>query len=148
MTSNRPTEQTPLTSTLEEGRTPRSTSPTAATFSKGHLQTFQKKPSHGSSPLDPHKLGSILPPKPTGAALRAGLRPKAESDDVLAIRSKQSKNRARKNVGAFRRKRQDYATWKGRVGVHVETDEFDLKNLVNVIYQTLGTEWELGESCL
>jgi hypothetical protein len=65
---------------------------------------------------------------------------------VLAIRSKQSKNRARKNVGAFRRKRQDYATWKGRVGVHVETDEIDLKNLVNVIYKTLGTEWELGES--
>ena len=28
-------------------------------------------------------------------------------------------------------------------GVHVETDEIDLKNLVNVIYQTLGTEWEL-----
>jgi uncharacterized Rmd1/YagE family protein len=64
-----------------------------------------------------------------------------ESADVL-IRTKQSK-KGRKNVGAFRRKRQDYATWKGRVGVHVETDEIDLKKLVNVIYQSLGTEWEL-----
>jgi uncharacterized Rmd1/YagE family protein len=84
------------------------------------------------------KATAILPPynrsKSTG---------NRESDDVLAIRSKQSKNRARKNLGAFRRKRQDYATWKGRVGVHVEADEFDLKALVNVIYTTLSTDWEL-----
>ena len=62
----------------------------------------------------------------------------------MTSRTKQNKNRARKNLAAFRRKRQDYATWKGRVGVHVETDEIDLKNLINVIYSTgLGTEWEL-----
>ena len=29
------------------------------------------------------------------------------------------------------------------MGVHVETDEIDLKKLVNVIYQTLSTDWEL-----
>jgi len=66
-----------------------------------------------------------------------------ESGDVLAVTSKQSKTRQRKNVGAFRRKRQDYATWKGRVGVSVQYDEFDLKELLNVIYETLPTEWEL-----
>ncbi|KAL7484040.1 hypothetical protein ACHAW6_009685 [Cyclotella cf. meneghiniana] len=143
-----PTEQTPLTySPIEEGRQPRSSprpsSPLNpnATFSKGHLQKFSttKTSTNNPSPIDAHKLASTRPTYHAKTSLR---RPK-ESDDVLAIRSNQSKTRARKNVGAFRRKRQDYATWKGRVGVHVETDELDLKKLVNVIYQTLGTEWEL-----
>ena len=82
--------------------------------------------------------------KRTGTGIVQRQRGKSiDSEDVLTITSKQTKTRQRKNVGAFRRKRQDYATWRGRVGVHVEYDEFDLKKLMNVIYQTLSTEWEL-----
>mmetsp|Transcript_4614 Transcript_4614/g.6943 ORF Transcript_4614/g.6943 Transcript_4614/m.6943 type:complete len:408 (-) Transcript_4614:97-1320(-) len=96
-----------------------------ATFSKKHLNTFNKVHFTKSFGIGPY------------------VRPKdnRESGDVLSI--KQAKSKTRKNVGAYRRKRQDYATWKGRVGVHAEYDEFDLKKLVNVIYQTLSTDWEL-----
>ena len=59
------------------------------------------------------------------------------------ITSKQSKTRQRKNVGKYRRKHQDYATWKGRIGVHALYDEYDLKKLMSVIYQTLSTDWEV-----
>jgi uncharacterized Rmd1/YagE family protein len=76
-----------------------------------------------------------------------GLLPKrtvaVESGQLLMVTAKQTKTRRRKNVGAFRRTRQDYATWKGRIGVHVEYDEFDLKKLISCIYQTLPTNWEL-----
>lgn len=91
----------------------------ATPFTKVHLQTFSTIPTK-------HRRSKSL-----------------ESGDVLAVVSKQAKTRQRKNVGKFRRKKQDYATWKGRIGVHVEYDEFDLKQLVNVIYQTLSTDWEL-----
>ena len=66
-----------------------------------------------------------------------------ESGDVLAVTSKQSKTRQRKNVGKYRRKNQEYSTWKGRIGVHTLYDEYDLKKLMNVIYQTLSTDWEV-----
>jgi len=100
-----------------------------------------------------------------------------ESDDVLQVK----KIKQRKNVRSFRRKRQDFATWKGRsksmivifckvymllllcpplisihislslnisytideVGVHCEYDEYNLKKLMNVIYQTLTSDWEI-----
>ncbi len=63
-----------------------------------------------------------------------------DSDDILAMRSKQKR---RKNVGAFRRRRQDYASWKGRIGVHVQVDDFHLKKLTSVIFQTLSSDWEM-----
>ena len=66
--------------------------------------------------------------------------PSRDSDDILAMRSKQKR---RKNVGAFRRRRQDYASWKGRIGVHVHVDDFHLKKLTSVIFQTLSTDWEI-----
>jgi hypothetical protein len=135
----RATEQTPLKSSAEMVESGMATGRSSPTFGrKGHLQSFSNKSKSSPRGVEFGKATAILPPynrsKSTG---------NRESDDVLAIRSKQSKNRARKNLGAFRRKRQDYATWKGRVGVHVEADEFDLKALVNVIYTTLSTDWEL-----
>lgn len=87
--------------------------------------------------------------RPSPAKIRpniGGLRQRGksiDSGDVLAVVSKQTKTRQRKNVGKFRRKHQDYATWKGRIGVHVEYDEIDLKKLMNVIFQTLTGDWEL-----
>ena len=103
----------------------RATSPSsgaAAAFNKRHLQTFT------TSNKNKHRGGNAK-------------NSITESGDVLHVSSKQTNKR--KNVGAFRRKRQDYATWKGRVGVHVEYDDFDLKKLMNVIYQTLSTDWEI-----
>jgi len=94
----------------------------AAAFNKRHLQTFT------TSNKNKHRGGNAK-------------NSITESGDVLHVSSKQTNKR--KNVGAFRRKRQDYATWKGRVGVHVEYDDFDLKKLMNVIYQTLSTDWEI-----
>lgn len=69
-----------------------------------------------------------------------------ESGHELTITAKQTKTRQRKNVGAFRRAKQQssiYDTWKGRVGVHVEYEEIELKKLISVIYTSLSTEWEL-----
>lgn len=67
-----------------------------------------------------------------------------ESGHELTVTAKQTKTRQRKYVGAFRRTRQEqYAAWKGRVGVHVEYEEIDLKKLVPVIYSTLSKDWEL-----
>jgi uncharacterized Rmd1/YagE family protein len=94
--------------------TPPSLAPSPS-FTKKSLQAFQSNMTRG---------------KPT---IR-------DSENVLAMRSKQ---KGRKNVGAYRRTRQDYASWRGRVGVHVHVDDIDLKKLVNVIFQTLPTEWEL-----
>ena len=45
--------------------------------------------------------------------------------------------RARKNVGAYRRKRQDFDTWKGRVGVHVPVDQINLKALSSTVLDHL-----------
>ena len=69
-----------------------------------------------------------------------------ESGHELTITAKQTKTRQRKNVGAFRRAKQQssiYDTWKGRVGVHVEYEEIELKKLISIIYTTLSMEWEL-----
>jgi hypothetical protein len=42
----------------------------------------------------------------------------------------QKQTRTRKAIAAFRkRKDRDYAEWKGRIGVHVQVDELDLKTL-------------------
>jgi len=121
-----------------------------ATFTKEHLQNFSAAV-RNMSPRDNPIISASIPGgggrmnmnNPIGNIANMSMNNrKPESEDVMAIR-KSSKARARKNVGAFRRKRQDYATWKGRVGVHVEVDEFDLKKLVNVIFQTLSTDWEL-----
>jgi uncharacterized Rmd1/YagE family protein len=106
-----------------------------ATFQKDHLRTFSSNKLYLPTPAN------VLPTKST-----AGLRRRSksvESGQLLTVTAKQTKARQRKNVGAFRRTRQDYATWKGRIGVHVEYDEFDLKKLIIGIYQTLPANWEL-----
>ena len=166
------TERTPLIPnhptlrTAERVENKRSTSPVnaaTATFTKEHLRTFsgsvrQQTPSPYNLTNPSNNYPAFSPPTNTsfskgvaivGAAVRGGVsKPTTiagNSDGVLAIRSKQSKVRARKNVGAFRRKRQDYATWKGRIGVHVEVDEFDLKLLLSKIYLTLSRVG-IGES--
>jgi hypothetical protein len=42
----------------------------------------------------------------------------------------QKQTRTRKAIAAFRkRKDRDYAEWKGRIGIHVQVDEFDLNVL-------------------
>lgn len=108
---------------------------THATFQKDHLRTFSSNKLYLPTPTN------VLPTKPT-----VGLRRRSksvESGQLLTVTAKQTKTRQRKNVGAFRRTRQDYATWKGRIGVHVEYDEFDLKKLISGIYQTLPSNWEL-----
>lgn len=110
------TEQTPLMVTS----VPSATESPSKTFSKRNLQAFQSNP--------------------TNIIFQRQLKSTRDSDDVLAMKSKPIR---RKNVGAFRRKRQDYASWRGRIGVHVHVDDFNLKKLVNVIYQKLTTEWEL-----
>lgn len=107
---------------------------TATSFNKDHLQNVGASRSNPNK-VFPNRIGQRNRGKSIGEPIDSG--------DVLAVTSKQTKTRQRKNVGAFRRKKQDYATWKGRVGVHVEFDEFDLKKLLNVIYQTLPTDWEL-----
>ncbi|KAL7493034.1 hypothetical protein ACHAWT_002344 [Skeletonema menzelii] len=113
-------EQTPLVGGGGATVPSASTESPSKTFSKRNLQAFQ---SH-----------------PTKIFFQRHVPPINDSDGVLAMKSKPKR---RKNVGAFRRKRQDYASWRGRIGVHVHHDEFKLKQLVNVIYQTLSTEWEL-----
>ncbi|KAL7528618.1 hypothetical protein ACHAXR_002538, partial [Thalassiosira sp. AJA248-18] len=140
MPDPRSTEQTPLMPTDAErglaGIRAASPPPTSSTSNTGHLQSFGANRSKlRSSPIkELHKTG-------------VGLRQRGKSIDSGDVVSKKSKTRQRKNVGKFRRKKQDklylYATWKGRIGVHVEYDEFDLKKLVDVIYQTLPTDWEL-----
>jgi len=105
----------------------------AATFSKGHLQTFKTQQSKNSPR---HRIGVLR-------GGNGGQEKSKESGDVLAVTSKQSKTRQRKNVGKYRRKNQEYSTWKGRIGVHTLYDEYDLKKLMNVIYQTLSTDWEV-----
>ena len=129
------TEQTPLiaTSNVETAESGLASPP--VTFNKGHLQTGSNR----NTSRRPTSTNKGLP-KIGGQHRRAN---SLESGDILAVTSKQTKTRQRKNVSKFRRKRQDYATWKGRVGVHVEYDEIDLNKLINVIYQTLPTEWEL-----
>eukprot|EP00985_Skeletonema_marinoi_P005698 scaffold2476_cov99-Skeletonema_marinoi.AAC.3 len=116
------TEQTPLVDTSSGGTTApsASTESPSKTFSKRNLQAFQ---SH-----------------PTNIFFQRHVPAIQDADGVLAMKSKPKR---RKNVGAFRRKRQDYASWRGRIGVHVHVDDLNLKKLVNVIYQTLSTEWEL-----
>ena len=110
-----------------------------ATFQKDHLRTFSSNTSYLPTPSN--VPANVLPTKST-----AGLRRRSksvESGQLLTVTAKQTKTRQRKNVGAFRRTRQDYATWKGRIGVYVEYDEFDLKKLISCIYQTLPANWEL-----
>ncbi|KAL9187941.1 hypothetical protein ACHAXT_006319 [Thalassiosira profunda] len=93
------------------------------------------------TPLVSNRTANKPPSKRAGVGLHHRSRSNSikESGDVLAVTRG---THQRKNVGKFRRKRQDYATWKGRIGVHVVYDELDLKKLMNVIYQTLSTEWE------
>ena len=128
-----------LTNSIEEGNNHQDT-----TFSKVHLQTITTPNLRIRSPttffIGNQKTTSvgILPP---GTSLKK--KTNESCDDVLVTARSKPTNRARKNVGAFRRRRQDYATWKGRVGVHVETDEINLKKLVKAINQTLSTDWEL-----
>jgi uncharacterized Rmd1/YagE family protein len=67
----------------------------------------------------------------------------ASSSKSSKLPSKTGQNtRARKNVGAYRRRRQDFDTWKGRVGVHVPVDQIHLKALVSVILDHLPG-WDL-----
>ena len=116
-----------LTSSLEEGNNHRDTTLPTKNLKIRPPTLFNHKP----------VSVAILP---SGTSLK---KTAESSDDVLVTTRSKPTNRARKNVGAFRRKRQDYATWKGRVGVHVETDEIDLKKLVKTINQSLSTDWEL-----
>ena len=110
---------------------------TTETFHKGHLRSFSSNKNNNLLPIRTNALPKLTDVEPRGRSRSV------ESGHLLTVTSKQTKTRQRKNVGAFRRTRQDYATWKGRVGVHVEYDEFDLKKLLIDIYQTLPTKWEL-----
>ena len=118
---------------------PKAQATTAATFrfTKGHLQTFNSNTTQLSKNSPRHRIGVL------NRGGNGGQEKSKESGDVLAVTSKQSKTRQRKNVGKYRRKHQDYATWKGRIGVHALYDEYDLKKLMSVIYQTLSTDWEV-----
>eukprot|EP00584_Thalassiosira_punctigera_P025739 CAMPEP_0172557830 /NCGR_PEP_ID=MMETSP1067-20121228/75579_1 /TAXON_ID=265564 ORGANISM="Thalassiosira punctigera, Strain Tpunct2005C2" /NCGR_SAMPLE_ID=MMETSP1067 /ASSEMBLY_ACC=CAM_ASM_000444 /LENGTH=402 /DNA_ID=CAMNT_0013347023 /DNA_START=80 /DNA_END=1288 /DNA_ORIENTATION=+ len=130
MAGPRSTEQTPLMSDRAADNSFNGPSaPTAMVLSTNTKRGNDSRSTHNKSPT-----------KRIGARLHQRGEVPMESGDVLAVTSK---TRQRKNVGKFRRKRQDYATWKGRIGVHVEYDEFDLKQIVNIIFQTLPTEWEL-----
>jgi uncharacterized Rmd1/YagE family protein len=111
----------------------------AATFHKGHLRTFSSN-HNDNNILISSAVRANKPPKKGDTRARSR---SVESGHLLTVTSKQTKTRQRKNVGAFRRTRQDYATWKGRIGVHVEYEEFDLKKLLSDIYQTLPSKWEL-----
>jgi uncharacterized Rmd1/YagE family protein len=145
------TEQTPLMNNRAAdaaerglGDTLFTTSPVTtptATFNKGHLRTFSSNKNNNNILITSTTKATALP-KINDIEPRRRSR-SVESGHLLTVTSKQTKTRQRKNVGAFRRTRQDYATWKGRVGVHVEYDEFDLKKLLNDIYQTLPSKWEL-----
>lgn len=133
-----------------------------ASFQKEHLNSFStsnKKlylPRTNSLPTDQNNdlttqtrrnslvsRGRSPPPHPQQQQQQFR---RMESGHELTITAKQTKTRQRKNVGAFRRAKQQssiYDTWKGRVGVHVEYEEIELKKLIAVIYTTLSTEWEL-----
>ena len=133
---NRYTESSPLTinpsaDTAERGLvgTPdiSPTTITTSSFNKEHLRHFSSNNPY--LPAATTNTSSVLLPTKATTGVRRRSR-SVESGHVLTVTAKQTKTRQRKNVGAFRRARQDYATWKGRVGVHVEYDEFDLKKLV------------------
>ena len=109
---------------------------THATFQKDHLRTFSSNKLYLPTPVN------LLPPSNSTVGMRRRSK-SVESGQFLTVTAKQTKTRQRKNVGAFRRTRQDYATWKGRIGAYVEYDEYDLKKLISGIYQTLPTNWEL-----
>jgi len=148
---NRYTESSPLTinpsaDTAERGLvgtpdiSPTTITTSTSAFNKEHLRHFSSNNPY--LPTATTNTSSVLLPTKATTGVRRRSR-SVESGHVLTVTAKQTKTRQRKNVGAFRRARQDYATWKGRVGVHVEYDEFDLKKLVGDIYQTLPTNWEL-----
>ena len=109
---------------------------THATFQKDHLRTFSSNKLYLPTPVN------LLPPSNSTVGMRRRSK-SVESGQFLTVTAKQTKTRQRKNVGAFRRTRQDYATWKGRIGAYVEYDEYDLKKLISGIYQSLPTNWEL-----
>ena len=126
-----------IDSTITEHIIPKKAVDTTETFHKGHLRSFSSNKNNNLLPIRTNALPKLTDVEPRGRSRSV------ESGHLLTVTSKQTKTRQRKNVGAFRRTRQDYATWKGRVGVHVEYDEFDLKKLLIDIYQTLPTKWEL-----
>jgi uncharacterized Rmd1/YagE family protein len=122
--------------------------PPTATFHKEHLRSFSSDkfyhlPSRRTLSLPKNGGGGGGGGVGVGVERQRQLR-RLESGHELTVAGARAKARQRKNVGAFRRARQDrYDTWRGRVGVHVEHDEIDLKRLVNKIHETLPREWEL-----
>eukprot|EP00550_Attheya_septentrionalis_P004040 CAMPEP_0198291070 /NCGR_PEP_ID=MMETSP1449-20131203/8723_1 /TAXON_ID=420275 /ORGANISM="Attheya septentrionalis, Strain CCMP2084" /LENGTH=362 /DNA_ID=CAMNT_0043989665 /DNA_START=67 /DNA_END=1155 /DNA_ORIENTATION=- len=52
------------------------------------------------------------------------------NSNTLGKKPRQKQTRSRKAIAAFRkRKDRDYAEWKGRIGIHVQVDEFNLNLL-------------------
>jgi hypothetical protein len=52
------------------------------------------------------------------------------NSNTLGKKPRQRQTRSRKAIAAFRkRKDRDYAEWKGRIGIHVQVDEFNLNLL-------------------
>eukprot|EP00978_Attheya_sp_CCMP212_P013390 scaffold33693_cov49-Attheya_sp.AAC.5 len=68
-------------------------------------------------------------PSPTNAISNSNSNSKNNSNS-LGKKPRQKQTRSRKAIAAFRkRKDRDYAEWKGRIGIHVQVDEFDLNLL-------------------
>ncbi|KAL3809556.1 hypothetical protein ACHAXA_001830 [Cyclostephanos tholiformis] len=87
---------------------------------------------------------------------RRGRRRSTESGHELTIAAPSTRARQRRKVGAHRRARDrhddrvgdrrrdlSYDDWRGRVGVHVEYDDVDLKGLMGRIRDTLPGGWEI-----
>jgi uncharacterized Rmd1/YagE family protein len=122
--------------------------PPTVTFHKQHLRSFSSAKYHPPwTPSLPENGGAV---GGGGVELQQQQRQhnhqlrRLESGHELTVAGARTKARQRRNVGAFRRARQDhYDTWRGRVGAHVEHDEIDLKKLVGKIHETLPKGWEL-----
>ena len=92
-------------------------------------------PSQNAKPVP---VVSTTTPAPTATGKLAAHTSAAVNKNKAVI---QKQTRSRKAIAAFRkRKDRDYAEWKGRIGVHVQVDEFDLKLLEENGYLE---EWNL-----
>ena len=76
---------------------------------------------------------TTLKPAPSGTV------PRVDSKRIIA-----KQFRPRKKISEFRRKGRDYSTWRGRIGVHIKVDEFDLKALADVVLNMLPG-WDLQD---
>jgi len=61
---------------------------------------------------------------------------------VLAIH-KALNLRTRKNISAFRKKGRDYTSWRGRVGIHIEVESFNLEDVGRSMKELFLHGWEI-----